>query len=242
MNTLPPNSISKIHTLAEIKNSCRVVANSDGESFEICTIAKELEQGIELVSQFPRVATIYGSARLPSDHHACLAAETIAYRLVLEAGYAIMTGGAGGIMAAGNRGAHLAGGNSIGSTIKLNHEQVTNPDVTVPIPFEYFFTRKTVLRYGSECAIFFTGGFGTFDELFELLTLIQTNKIKKIPVILVGTAFWSPLASYINSVLLGEFGTITEDDTNLYTITDDIDEVLRIAASAPVKVTETINE
>jgi uncharacterized protein (TIGR00730 family) len=145
-------------------------------------------------------------------------------------------------MAAGNRGAHRAGGVSIGSTIKLTHEQVTNPDVTEAIPFEYFFTRKTVLRYGSECAIFFTGGFGTFDELFELLTLLQTKKIKQIPVILFGTEFWAPLDSYIKKILEDTFGTISEGDRNLYTVTDSIDEVIEIAKHAKTKALTGINE
>jgi uncharacterized protein (TIGR00730 family) len=231
-----------IHTLTDIKNSCTLTYGNNGELVELCAISKELAQGIEVVSNYPRVATIYGSARLTNDHPACVAAEEVAYRLTKDAGYAIMTGGAGGIMAAGNRGANRAGGVSLGSTIKLNHEQHTNNDVTQAIPFEYFFTRKTVLRYGSECAIFFTGGFGTFDELFELLTLLQTGKIKNIPVILFGSEFWQPLDNYIKAVQLEKFSVIAGEDRDLYTITDDIDEVLRLAQMAPTKHTETINE
>jgi uncharacterized protein (TIGR00730 family) len=230
------------HSLDDIKNSCAAVYGGDGELIEICSIAKELEQGIDAVSAHPRVATIYGSARLGADHPACVAVEELAYRLVNEAGYAIMTGGAGGIMAAGNHGANRAGGVSLGSTIRLNHEQHTNPDVTQAIPFEYFFTRKTVLRYGSECAIFCTGGFGTFDELFELLTLLQTNKIKKIPVILFGTEFWKPLDDYIRATLLAEFATIESSDTELYVITDNIDLVVEVAKAAPTKESGMINE
>ncbi len=234
--------IHKAHTLEDIKNSCKAIYGRDGELVEICAISKELEQGIDMVSAHPRVATIYGSARLATDHPACIAAEELAFRLCEEASYAIMTGGAGGIMAAGNRGAHRAGGVSLGSTIKLSHEQHTNDDVTEAIPFEYFFTRKTVLRYGSECAIFFTGGFGTFDELFELLTLLQTKKIRKIPVILFGTEFWQPLDAYINAIQLEKFGVIGEEDSKLYTITDDIEEALAIARRAPTKKVGTINE
>jgi uncharacterized protein (TIGR00730 family) len=230
------------HSLTDIKNSCKAVYGSDGEMIEICKISKELEQGIDIVSRYPRVATIYGSARLDQNHTACISAEEIAYRLTKDHGYAIMTGGAGGIMAAGNHGANRAGGSSIGSTIKLNTEQSTNPDVTEAIPFEYFFTRKTVLRYGSECAIFFTGGFGTFDELFELLTLLQTKKIKKIPVILFGKDFWSPLNSYIKETVLEKFETIGTADMDLYTITDNIDEVINIAKHAMTKADLGINE
>lgn len=185
---------------------------------------------------------MYGSARLSIEHPVSVAAKEIARRLVTEAGYAVMTGGAGGVMAASNKGAREAGGASIGSTIKLYHEQVTNPDLTEIIPFEYFFTRKTVLRYGSECAIFFTGGFGTFDELFELLTLIQTNKIKRIPVILFGSDFWKPLDAYIKKVLIDESKTIDPTDAEIYTITDSIDEVITLAKHAPTKLDSRINE
>jgi uncharacterized protein (TIGR00730 family) len=230
------------HTLEDIKNSCTAVYGNNGEMVEVCAISAELAQGIELVSKHPRVATIYGSARLPDDHPACKGAEEIAYRLTKELSYAVMTGGAGGIMAAGNRGAHRAGGVSLGSTIRLHHEQVTNKDVTEAIPFEYFFTRKTVLRYGSECAIFFTGGFGTFDELFELLTLLQTGKIKPMPVILFGSSFWKPLDEYIKKIQVDTFGTIEAADRNLYTITDDIEEVIAIAKAAPTKPQMNINE
>ena len=231
-----------MHSLKDIKNACKLSFGADGELIEICAISRELEQGIDTISKFPRVATIYGSARLGQDHSACTAAEEIAYRLTRDHGYAIMTGGAGGIMQAGNHGANRAGGDSIGSTIRLNREQKTNPDVTVDIPFEYFFTRKTVLRYGSECAIFFTGGFGTFDELFELLTLLQTKKIKHIPVILFGTEFWGPLDEFIRGTVEEKFGTISQGDRALYTITDDIDEVITIAKHAPTKGDFGINE
>ena len=231
-----------IHSLNDIKNSCKITYGQDGEMIEICAISKELEQGIDTVGKYPRIATLYGSARLLKDHPACVQAEEIAYRLAKDHGYAIMTGGAGGIMAAGNHGAHRAGGASIGSTIRLNHEQKTNPDVTVDIPFEYFFTRKTVLRYGSECAIFFTGGFGTFDELFELLTLLQTKKIKQIPVILFGSEFWAPLDEFIKSTVEDKFQTIAEGDRKLYKITDDIDEVIMLAKHAPTKADLGINE
>ena len=130
----------------------------------------------------------------------------------------------------------------IWSTIRLSNEQLTNPDVTIDVPFEYFFTRKTVLRYGSECAIFFTGGFGTFDELFELLTLLQTKKIKHIPVILFGTEFWGPLDVYIKNTLEDTFGTIAVGDRDLYTITDDIEMVVTLAKHAPTKADVGINE
>ena len=230
------------HTLKDIKNACKLVYGNDGELIEICSITKELEQGIDIVSKYPKVATIYGSARLPNDHESYILAEELGFRLVKDLDYAVMTGGAGGIMAAANKGARRAGGHSLGSTIKLEHEQTTNPDITEAIPFEYFFTRKTILRYGSECAVFFPGGFGTFDELFELLTLIQTNKLKKIPVVLFGSKFWNPLNEFIKNTVLGEFKTISQGDENLYYITDDISEVIQLVRNAPIKTDLGINE
>lgn len=230
------------YTLEQIKNSCTILYGNQGELLEICEVSQELENGIKVVSKYDRIVTMYGSARLSIDHPVSMAAKDIASRLVKEAGYAVMTGGAGGVMAASNKGAREAGGVSIGSTIKLYHEQITNPDLTEMIPFEYFFTRKTVLRYGSECAIFFTGGFGTFDELFELLTLIQTNKIKKIPVILFGSEFWKPLDAYIKKILIEENKTIGPTDVEIYTITDSIDEVIRLAKHAPTKLDSGIND
>jgi uncharacterized protein (TIGR00730 family) len=229
-------------TLTDIKNACELTYGTDGGLVEICAVSRELKQGIDIISKHPRVATLYGSARLAKDHEACVAADELAYRLVKEHGYAIMTGGAGGIMAAGNRGAKRAGGVSLGSTIELEHEQHTNPDVTIAIPFEYFFTRKTILRYGSECAIFFPGGFGTFDELFELLTLIQTNKLKKIPVVLFGSAFWNPLHEFIQKTVLNEYSTISSGDQHIYTITDSIDEVLQLVKDTSTKADLGINE
>ncbi len=234
-------NLAKLHTLEDIKNSCQLTYGSDGEMVEVCAVSAELAQGIDIVSKHDRVATFYGSARLAQNHPACVAAEEIGYRLAGELIFAVMSGGAGGIMATGNHGANRAGGISLGSTIKLNHEQVTNSDVTEAIPFEYLFTRNTVLRYGSECAIFFAGGFGTLDELFELLTLLQTGKIKPIPVILFGSEFWGPLDDYINKVQAEMFATIEAKDRALYVITDSIDEVVAIASSAPTKSQGAIN-
>ena len=222
-------------TLSDIRNACEFRYGKNGEMVELCQMSEELRQGIDALQKFSRIATIYGSARLKEDHPDYIATEKLAYSLAKELGYAVLTGGGGGIMEAGNRGAHRAGGTAIGATIRIPHEQRTNPYVTDIIPFYYFFTRKVALRYSSELAIYCPGGFGTFDELFEVLTLLQTNKMNKLPVVLFGTEFWNPVDKLIKQMLVDKFGTINPEDRKLYVITDDIDTVLEIAAAAETK-------
>jgi len=219
-------------TLADILNACEFRYGKNGEMVELCQFSEELRQGIDALQKFPRIATIYGSARLPEDSKEYIAVEQLAYVLVKNLNYAISTGGGGGIMEAGNRGAHRAGGSSIGVTIRIPVEQHTNKYVTNMIPFYYFFTRKVALRFSTQLAIYCPGGFGTFDELFEVLTLIQTNKMKKIPIILFGSAFWNPFDKVIKEMLVEKYGTITPEDRHMYVITDDVDTVLEIASDA----------
>jgi uncharacterized protein (TIGR00730 family) len=138
-------------------------------------------------------------------------------------------------MQAGNQGASAAGGVSIGMTIVLPHEQYTNPHVNVEIPFYYFFTRKTAMRYASQVYLFFPGGYGTLDELMETLTLIQTGKIDHVPVILVGEQFWKPLDQFIRQDLVDD-AMISEMDPNLYIITDNEQQILDIIKNAPERV------
>ena len=231
------NKIAKngLLTLNDIKNACEVRFGQNGEMVELCEVSEEMRQGIDAVQKFSRIATIYGSARIPEESTIYKQVEELAYRLAKDLGYAILTGGGGSIMEAGNRGAHRAKGRAIGATIKLPFEQHTNKYVTDVIPFYYFFTRKLVMRYSAELAIYCPGGFGTMDELFEVITLVQTNKIKKLPIVLFGSEFWNPLDAFIKKTLLDEYGTISPNDRNLYIITDDIDTVVEIAAAADIK-------
>jgi uncharacterized protein (TIGR00730 family) len=137
-------------------------------------------------------------------------------------------------MEAGNRGAHEAGGESLGLTIKLPMEQVTNPFLTEHLDFNYFFSRKVCMTFSAEAFVYFPGGFGTLDELFEILTLVQTGKIPKTPIILFGKKFWKNLDKFIKKNLL-KSEKIDKVDLNLYTITDDINEVLEIIKNAPLR-------
>lgn len=202
----------------------------------VSRITGEFKDGLDLISKYPKSVTIFGSARFKADNPYYIKAQSLTKRISEELGHAVVTGGGPGIMEAGNRGAHDANGESLGLTIRLPMEQTTNPYLTDTIDFYYFFSRKVVLSFAAEAYIFFPGGFGTMDEFFEILTLVQTQKIAcMVPIILVGEAYWKPLDEFIQKVLLEKFGTISDTDTKLYTITDSEDEVLEIVRNAPMR-------
>jgi len=136
----------------------------------------------------------------------------------------MITGGAGGVMQAANQGAFEAKGQSVGLNIDLPNEQGENGFLTESKSFNYFFTRKVMLAFASEVYIFFPGGFGTMDELFEMLTLVQTKKIKRIPIVLVNKEYWTPLIGFIEEHLLAKYHTIDEEDTKLYVLVDSVEE------------------
>jgi len=199
------------------------------------TINREFENGYNLIKKYPRSVSIFGSARFCNDNEYYKKAYSIANRIVKELKYTIVTGGGPGIMEAANKGAYDADGVSIGFTIKLPNEQHTNKYITESADFEYFFSRKTLIFFAAESYIFFPGGFGTLDEFFELITLIQTKKIKKTPVILVGKEFWEPLLKLIEQKLLIENNTINQNDTEIYKIVESEDEIINIIKNAPYR-------
>ncbi len=200
----------------------------------INAITKEFREGFEELKKYPKSITIFGSSHsTPASSH-YREAQELAYRIVKETGYTIITGGGPGIMAAANLGAQEAKGQSIGFTITLPNEQRTNPYTTSSIHADYFFTRKMMLTFAAEVYIFFPGGFGTFDELFSILTLLQTKKIPPVPVILMGKDFWNPLHAFITTNMLGRHHVIAPEDMNLFTITDSADKILEIIKKAPV--------
>ncbi len=218
-------------TLDDIRNGCISLYGPNNTESQICVVNEELRQGIDSMVAIPKSITIFGSARTPETDEYYQKAVRIAERAG-RAGFATITGGGPGIMEAGNRGAHNAHSESVGMTIRLSTEQFTNPYVTNEIPFYFFFTRKTAMRFGSNVFLFFPGGFGTLDELAESLTLVQTAKINRVPMILVGVEFWTPLQDFIKNQMLAK-GMISDFDLNLYTITDDEDEIMRIIMEAP---------
>lgn len=193
------------------------------ESWRLFRIMGEFVQGFEEMSDVGRAVTIYGSARFKPDHPYYAKAEELASGLA-KAGYAIITGGGPGIMEAGNKGASAAEGRSIGLNIDLPYEQKPNPYQTHEVKFRYFFVRKVMLVKYSTAFVAFPGGFGTIDELFESLTLIQTEKIKPFPVYLVGSEFWGGLIEWFTNVLVRE-GTISETDLHLFKVVDDVSTI-----------------
>ncbi len=196
---------------------------------------KELRAGYDLIKKYPHSVSILGSARLKSDNVYYKQAESLGQRIVKELNYTVVTGGGPGIMEAANKGAFEAGGKSIGFTIKLPTEQENNRFLTESVDFEYFFSRKTLLFFSAETYVYYPGGFGTMDELFEILTLIQTGEIPKAPVILVGKDFWQPLLDLIKDKLLEETETISPEDTEIYKIVDSEDEIIEIIRNAPLR-------
>lgn len=190
------------------------------ESWRLFRIMGEFVQGFEEMAGVRKAVTIFGSARLKQGHPYFEQAETLA-RLLAESGYTVVTGGGPGIMEAGNKGAYEAGGRSIGLNVDLPFEQAPNPYQTEEVKFRYFFVRKVMLVRYSSAFVVFPGGFGTIDELFEALTLIQTKKILPFPVYLVGQSYWQGLIDWLQNTLLDQ-GTVSARDLELFKVVDDV--------------------
>ncbi len=197
------------------------------DSWAIFKIMSEFVNGYEKMGRIGPCISIFGSARTKTTDPNYLLAEEIAYK-VSQAGYGVITGGGPGIMEAGNKGAHLGKGISVGLNIELPFEQHFNPyiDHDKNIQFDYFFVRKVMFVKYSQGFVVMPGGFGTLDELFEAITLIQTKKIAKFPIILVGASFWSGMLDWIKNVLVNEYKTISPEDLNLIQVVDTADEVV----------------
>ncbi|MCZ6594060.1 MAG: TIGR00730 family Rossman fold protein [Bacteroidetes bacterium] len=199
------------------------------DSWAIFKIMGEFVNGFERMSSIGPCVTIFGSARTKPDDKYYKLAVRIAKKIT-QHGYGIITGGGPGIMEAGNKGAHLAGGTSVGLNIDLPFEQHDNPyiDGDKSLDFDYFFVRKVMFVKYSQGFVVMPGGFGTLDELFEAITLIQTNKIDKFPIILVGSEFWDGLMEWVKKTLLSNNSNISPDDLDLIHIVDNADEVIDI--------------
>lgn len=200
----------------------------------VAEIAKEFTEGFKFLEDYPQSVTFFGSNRTQEGDPYYESARTLSRRIVEELNYSVVSGGGPGIMEAADRGAYEAGGNSIGLLIKLPHEQPINAYLTKSISFYYFFARKVCLAFGAEVFIFYPGGFGTLDEFFEIITLIQTKKIANAPLICVGSEYWGKLKSFMESELLSR-GTISPPDMNLFTITDSHDEIIDIIKNVTVR-------
>ncbi len=195
------------------------------DSWQIFKVMAEFVQGFEKMAKIGPCVSIFGSARTPSNNPYYQIAEHIA-KILTERGYGVITGGGPGIMEAGNKGAFETGGKSVGLNIELPFEQVHNPyiDGDKLMQFDYFFVRKVMFMKYSQGYIVLPGGFGTMDELFEALTLIQTRKIARFPIVLVGTEYWGGLLQWIKHTMLEREQNVSNEDLDLFTLVDTAEE------------------
>jgi uncharacterized protein (TIGR00730 family) len=208
----------------------------DTDPWRALRILAEFVDGFDALAEIGKAITVFGSARVSEGDPAYRMARDIGRLLALE-GYAVITGGGPGVMEAANRGCQEGGGLSVGCNIELPHEQDINPYVDLGVEFRYFFARKTMFVKYADGFVILPGGYGTMDEMFEALTLIQTGKIRHFPVILVGTAFYSGFIEWIKDKLLGE-GMIAPEDLDLIQVTDDPKRVIEIVRTASQRRTE----
>ena len=206
----------------------RILASADGDlSAEVARIADEFLKGFEAVARIDRPAvTFFGSARVSERSRPYRQARTVG-RGFAEAGWAVITGGGPGVMEAANRGAKEAGGLSVGFNIRLPHEQVSNPYLDIAYTFDHFYVRKVCFVKPAEGFVIFPGGFGTLDELYEALTLIQTGKVMHFPVVLFDRDYWQEMLDWLNAELLAD-GMISPDDVELLHTTDEPREAVEL--------------
>lgn len=201
-----------------------------GDPWRVMRIQAEFVEGFESLSGLGPAVSVFGSARTqPGDRHYELAEKVGA--ALAKAGFAVITGGGHGMMGAASKGAHEAGGVAVGLTIELPQEQVTNPWLDLNVDFRYFFARKTMFAKYSQGYIALPGGFGTFDELFELLVLVQTQKLTSFPIILVGSEYWGGLLKWLQEVVEQD-DDITADDLKIIQVADTPEEVAKIVVKA----------
>jgi uncharacterized protein (TIGR00730 family) len=200
------------------------------DPWRVLRIQAEFVEGFGLLAELPRAVSVFGSARTPRDSEYYEVGVRLGAALA-DAGYAVITGGGPGAMEAANKGACEAGGMSVGLGIELPFEQELNEWVDVGVLFRYFFVRKTMFVKYAQAFVILPGGFGTLDELFEALTLVQTRKVTRFPVILFGSAYWSGLVDWIRDTMLAQ-GTVGAGDLELLQVTDDVDEAIAIIRAA----------
>ncbi|MFM2424005.1 MAG: family protein YgdH [Candidatus Parcubacteria bacterium] len=214
---------------------CRIVTDlldpkgTDGDaiqSWRVFRIMSEFVSGFELLRNHGLAVTFWGSARLTPNDPYYKMAEELAAKLAKK-GFSVISGGGPGIMEASNVGAFKVGGKSVGLNIMLPFEQKLNPYTTESLNFDFFFSRKVMLTFASEAYIYFPGGFGTLDEFFEIITLIQTKKIEPVPVLLIGSDFWNPLLAWFEKDLLKKHKTISKEDLDLFKVFDDVESAYK---------------
>ncbi|HET7678201.1 MAG TPA: TIGR00730 family Rossman fold protein [Candidatus Limnocylindrales bacterium] len=206
------------------------------DAWRALRITGEFIEGFDQLARLGPAITVFGSARTRPGDPTYQAAEALGRKLA-EVGYTVITGGGPGIMEAANKGAHEAGGVSVGCTIELPHEQGTNGYLDLHVDFRYFFVRKTMFVKYAQGFVIFPGGYGTLDELFEALTLVQTGKIDHFPIVLFGTSYWGGLLDWLRGPVAGA-GNIARSDVQMMRLSDDVDEVVRILLESRVDEAE----
>ncbi len=217
---IPPLSRAEMQTLARKR---------------VSEISREFTEGFKFLEDYPKSVTFFGSTQLRDGSPYYKDAQLLSSRIVKELGHSVVTGGGPGIMEAANRGARDAGGISLGLTIDLPLGQTINKYIDKEINFYYFFIRKVCLAFSAEAFIFYPGGFGTLDEFFELVTLIQTRKINGVPLICVGSEYWNKLQDFMREKMLAR-GAVALSDLGLFAITDDHDIIIEIIRKIPIRV------
>lgn len=225
-----------LQTLSEYQEHAREKDETAEEASDrLGRIEAEFRAAFEFVKELPDSVSIFGSTHALSNMPEYEAARQLATRLVQEKQYAVVTGGGPGIMEAANRGALESGGISAGLTIELSTGETTNSFMNRQMKFHYFFARKMALSFAASMYVFFPGGFGTMDELFELLTLVQTRKIERVPIFCVGVSYWQPLLRFMEYYMLKPHGYLDDSDLGLFTVTDDLDLVIECAKFCQVR-------
>tara|TARA_B100000745_G_scaffold89693_1_gene56355 strand:+ start:1614 stop:2354 length:741 start_codon:yes stop_codon:yes gene_type:complete len=212
--------------------TCRVMSdllNADGdaiESWRIFRIMSEFVEGFEALRSVGKAVTVFGGSRIKPNDPYYKMAEELSFKLAKK-DFAIITGGGPGIMEAANLGAFKAGGRSVGLNIELPFEQHPNTYTTDSLEFDFFFSRKVMLAFASEAYVFMPGGFGTMDEFFEIVTLVQTKKIERIPIVVMGRDYWEPIMSNIEKTMVEKYGTVSKENLDLITLVDGVDEAYK---------------
>ncbi|MCS5478885.1 TIGR00730 family Rossman fold protein [Corynebacterium sp. YIM 101645] len=206
------------------------------DPWRILRIQGEFVAGFDALAAMPKAVTVFGSARIPEGHPWYELGCDLG-RAIADSGYAVITGGGPGLMEAPNRGAHGADGLSVGLGIELPHEQALNAWVDLGLNFRYFFARKTMFLKYSQAFVCLPGGFGTLDELFEVLCMVQTGKVTNYPIVLIGTEFWSGLIDWIKERLVTD-GMISEKDLNLFLVTDSVEEAVSFIVGCHREMTD----
>lgn len=209
-----------------------LVPHTSDITWRVFRIMAEIVEGFQLLTKTTREVTVFGSARCAPSSHWYKESYALG-KMLGKNGFTVVTGGGPGIMEAANKGAFEEGAQSIGLNIELPHEQRLNPYVTLSHGFHYFFTRKVMLAAAAQAYVFFPGGFGTMDELFELLTLVQTGKSSRMPIVLVGKDHWAPLIAWLEGSVYGTQDAIDPGDLRIFTVVDSAKEAFDIVSKSP---------